>query len=191
VSLIADAGSGAWHQVPLGKETGNVVFDRTRNVFWITVVGSNPPDQLVEIDPDAKSVIRRIPLPGCEGAHGLRLHPDAKSAFIACEDNNSLARVDLDQDARLTLADTGKGPDVLAVDPDAGLLYVAAESGDLTVFDLHQSGLAVVDRENVGNHAHTVAVDPATHRVFFPLQAGPTTKPVLRIMRTRGTWRSE
>src|SRR5262249_35247117 len=92
VSLIRDSGSGARVQVPLGSETGNVIFDGTRNVFWVTVVTSSPPDQLVAIDPVAARATTRIPLPGCDGAHGLRLHPDAQSAFIACEGNNKLAR---------------------------------------------------------------------------------------------------
>jgi hypothetical protein len=37
-----------------------------------------------------------IDLPGCIGAHGLRVHPDGASALIACEGNAVLARVDLD-----------------------------------------------------------------------------------------------
>jgi hypothetical protein len=71
---------------------------------------------------------------------------------------------------------------VLSVDPGLGLVYVAAESGDLVVFDIGQPGLAVADKEHVGDHAHSVAVDPASHRVFFPLLAGPKGTPVLRIM---------
>src|SRR5258706_14268348 len=49
LSLIANAGSGTRRQVPLGSETGNVVYDASRKQFWITVVGSSPPDQLVEV----------------------------------------------------------------------------------------------------------------------------------------------
>jgi hypothetical protein len=41
----------------------------------------------------------------------------------------------------------------------------------------------VLDRENVGANAHSVAVDPVSHRVFFPLAVGPGGKPALRIMR--------
>ena len=40
-----------------------------------------------------------------------------------------------------------------------------------------------------GGNAHTVAVDPATHRVFFPLKTGPDGTPVLRNMRPGGTLR--
>ena len=187
ISLIAGAGTGARAQVPLGVETGNVVYDASRGQFWITVVTANPPDQLVEIDPKAATVTTMIPLPGCVGAHGLRLHPDGQSAFIACEQNNVLARVDLEGAHVVTTAASGIGPDVLGIDPGLGWLYLAAESGDLTVFDMMQPGLALVGHDQPGNNAHTVAVDPTTHRAFFPLPAGSSGTPVLRIMRPTGS----
>src|SRR2546428_1121659 len=40
---------------------------------------------LVAIDPVAANVTTQIDLPGCQGAHGLRLSPDGQSAFVACE----------------------------------------------------------------------------------------------------------
>src|SRR5205814_9085861 len=137
-SLMAGAGSGARMQVALGTETGNVVYDAGRGRFWITVVRANPPDQLVAVDPVAAKVTARIDLPGCDGAHGLRLHPDGQSAFIACEGNDTLARVDLGGAHALATAATGAGPDVLALDPGLGWIYVAAEGADLTVVHLGQ-----------------------------------------------------
>jgi DNA-binding beta-propeller fold protein YncE len=186
VSLIAGAGSGKRTQIVLGGETGNVVFDASRDVFWVSVVMASP-DQLVAVDPVAAAVTTRLDLPGCAGAHGLRLHPDGKSAFVACEDNNVLARVDLTGAQPIVTAPVGAGPDVLAVDPGLGWIYVAAESGDLKVFDIGKPGLVLIDSEHPGYNAHSVAVDPATHRVFFPLMAGPNGGPVLRIMRPSGT----
>ena len=182
LSLIANSGMGTRSQVPLGRETGNVVYDAGRKQFWITVVNPSPPDQLVEVDPRAGTVTTSIPLPGCSGAHGLRLHPDGQSAFIACEDNSKLARVDLGGSHGIALADTGAGPDVLSIDAGKGWLYVAAESGDVTIWDITQAGTSLVGHDAPGDNAHTVAADPATHRVFFPLPAGP----VLRIMRPSG-----
>jgi DNA-binding beta-propeller fold protein YncE len=186
LSLIADAGSGARKQVHLGSETGNVAFDVAHGWFWITVVTTAPPDQLVAVDPMSAKVAARIALRGCTGAHGLRLHPDAQSAYVACEGNNRLARVNLSGTNAVVTAPTGNGPDVLSIDPSLGWLYVAAESGDLTVFDTGKPGLTVIDHEHPGDASHSVAVDPATHRVFFPLTSGPKGTPVLRIMRPTG-----
>ena len=185
VSLIGNMGSGQRFQVPLGKETGNVVYDAGRGVFWAAVVNSKGPDQLVEVDPRESKVMARIDLPGCNGAHGVRIHPNGQSALVACEDGDALARVDLEGAHAIATAPTGSGPDVLSVDPGLGFVYVGAESGDIVVFDIGKPALAEIDREHVGDHAHSVAVDPATHRVFFPLLEGPHGTPVMRIMRPK------
>jgi DNA-binding beta-propeller fold protein YncE len=182
LSILGDSGSGVRNQVKLGTETGNVVYDAARGWFWITVVGPSPPDRLVAVDPTTAKVTSTLPLPGCDGAHGLRIHPDGRSALVACEGNDTLARVDLDGAHAVSTAKTGSSPDVLAIDPGLGWLYVAAESGDLTVFDLQKPGVVLVGHDHPGDHTHTVAVDPATHRVFFPVLFGPTATPVLRIM---------
>jgi hypothetical protein len=72
---------------------------------------------------------------------------------------------------------------VLSIDSNRGWLYVAAESGDLTVWDITKPGLVLVGHDHPGTHSHTVVADPASHRVFFPLPEGP----VLRIMKPSGT----
>jgi DNA-binding beta-propeller fold protein YncE len=188
VSLIAKSGSGARRQVSLGTETGNVVFDAKRGVFWVTVVKASPPNQLVSIDPLTAKVKGSIPLPGCSGAHGLCIHPDGGSAFVACESNSKVVRVALVGTSHaVDIAPSGADPDVLAIDRGLGWLYVAAESGDLRVFDIKKPGLVSIDSEHPGDASHSVAVDPTTHHVFFPLEKGPAGKPVLRIMKPAGT----
>jgi DNA-binding beta-propeller fold protein YncE len=185
VSLIAAQGSGTRTPVPVGQETGNVVFDPTRHLFWAAAVQATPPDQLVAVDPVGAKVSARINLPGCTGAHGVRIHPDGQSAFVACEGNALLVRVDLAASRSGATSPTGNVPDVMSIDPGLGWLYVASESGDLVVFDIAKPGLVAIDREHPGDDAHAVAVDPATHRVFFPLTAGAGGKPVMRIMRPK------
>jgi DNA-binding beta-propeller fold protein YncE len=182
LSLIASSGTGTRTPVPLGEETGNVIFDPTRSQFWVTVVRSAGPDQLVTVDPTSGAVLQRFDLPGCSGAHGLRLHPDGKTAFVACEGNDMVVRVDLMTGGVLDTKPVGSGVDVLAIDPGLLWLYAAAESGQLTVFDIARDGLVDIDHETVGNNAHSVAVDPATHHVFFPLLHGSNHGPTLKVM---------
>ncbi len=186
ISLIKNAGSGSRTQVPLGVETGNVVYDACRGVFWAAVVSSSPPDVLASIDPVAAKVKSVTPLPGCSGAHGLRISPDGKSAFVACELNSMVARVDLTT-SKVDVAASGPDPDVMAMDPGLGWIYVAAESGTLKVFDMNQPGLVAIDTQSPGTDTHSVAVDRNTHHVFFPIMAGPTGTPILRIMKPAGT----
>jgi len=188
VSLVQDSGSGARQSVKLGQETGNVVFDGRLAAFWVTVVTGSGPDELVCVDPLGARSVRRLPLPGCSGAHGLVLHPDGASAFVACERNAKLARVDLSaRSTGILLADCGDEPDVLAIDATLAWLYVAAESSDVRVFDIALPGLVAIGRARPGDAAHSVVVDPKTHHVYFPLQRGPGGTPVLRIMKPSGT----
>ena len=94
-------------------------------------------------------------------------------------------RVELAGGHGIASAATGQEPDVLAIDPGIGWLYVAPESGDVAIFDINRPGLTVVGHARPGENAHSVAVDPATHRVFFPLMHSPAGTPVLRIMKPK------
>ncbi|HET7093780.1 MAG TPA: hypothetical protein VFI22_09890, partial [Thermomicrobiales bacterium] len=104
----------------------------------------------------------------------------ARLAYVACEDNATLLTIDLRAMRVIGTDAVGDGPDVLAFDPGWRRLYVAAESGVVAIFDAQQSKLRPLG-DYRAPHAHSVAVDPATHRVYLPLEdvAG---KPVLRVL---------
>ena len=77
----------------------------------------------------------------------------------------------------------GEDPDVLAFDPLWRRLYVAAESGEVTVFTASDGHLARDGRITMPD-AQTVSVDPRTHLVYFPLK-DVDGHPLLRIMSAR------
>jgi DNA-binding beta-propeller fold protein YncE len=74
----------------------------------------------------------------------------------------------------------GSDPDVLAFDPALARLYVAAESGVVAVFQDHDGSLNQLGWYRAPR-AHSVAVDPTTHRVYLPL-ANVSGHPVLRVL---------
>jgi len=76
----------------------------------------------------------------------------------------------------------GRSPDVLAFDASAKRLYVAAESGEVAVFAERGRRLTKLGQAPLAPAAHTVAVDPRTHLVYFPLERGSDGRPQLRIM---------
>jgi DNA-binding beta-propeller fold protein YncE len=102
-------------------------------------------------------------------------------AYVAGEENHSLAMIDLSEMKVLSKYQVGDDPDVLAYDPGLRRLYVSAESGRVTVFQRNGSHLALLGSFDMA-HAHTVAVDPKTHLVYFPLE-NVDGRPILRIMR--------
>lgn len=166
--------------IKLGDEVGNVTYDPARRMAWAAV---RTPEQLVAFDPATRHVLARISLPGCDGAHGVYVGP-AGRAFVACERNAKLAIVDLTRRRPVDLVRVGAEPDVLAVDPVDGRLYVAAESGIVTVLATRPT-VHVLAQAHLAESAHSVAVDPRTRRVVFPLQ-DVRGHPVLRVMQPVG-----
>ena len=162
--------------VDMGGEAGNVAYDPGNRMMLVDVQSHN---SLAVIDPARLAVVRQVPLPGCQHDHGLALDPVDRLAFVACDANATLLSVDLTTWHITGSNIVGADPDVLAYDPAAHRLYVAAESGDVTTLDNHNRQLTVIAREHVGEDAHVVAVDPTTGHSYYPLPTGPSGSPTL------------
>lgn len=154
--------------IDLGGEVGNTQYDTASGLTY-AAVQTTERAELVSVDPNSEGVVARIALPRCEGAHGVYLDVDHEVGFVACEDNSTLVLVDLRRAESSSSVSVGDRPDVLAFDPRRHLLYVASESGVLTVFSWDGSNLTKLDEGFAGPDAHSVAVDPATGHIFLPL----------------------
>src|SRR5262245_14919684 len=163
--------------IPLGGGAGNSQYDSGADRIFVTVDGR---EELAEIDPNTDQVVARYPLTGCKGSHGLLIDSERRLAFAACEDNSKLVVFDLETKKATATLSVGADPDVLAFDSGLRRLYVSAESGVISVFDERDRGLQKIGEGLFAPNAHSVAVDPSTHRVYFPLQ-NINGKPVLRI----------
>lgn len=164
--------------IPLGGEAGNTRYDSVSQHIFVNVQSTN---ELVEIDPAADTVFGRYPLAGAEGNHGLFIDSVRRLAFVACEGNARLLVVDLRTMQVVSSHTVGANPDVLAFDADLGLLYVASESGVVSVFSGDATGFRKIGEGQVAPHAHSIAVAPETHRVYLPLE-NVDNHPVLRVM---------
>jgi DNA-binding beta-propeller fold protein YncE len=169
--------------VELGGEAGNVAYDPVGATMLVAVQTRN---ELAVIDPATLAITRRVALRGCDHDHGLALDPAHRLAFIACDNNAALLTVDLDTWQVLAADQVGDDPDVLAFDAGAGRLYVAAESGWLTILDERDRRLSVAGRDYLAGNAHVVAVDPTTHRSYYPVPHGPDGRPALLYLDPNG-----
>ena len=178
VDAVIDATSNTLTtKIPLGGGAGNTIYDQKSGNILVAVHGVN---LLLVIDPATDKIIGRYPLPGIENPHGIALDVAGRTAFVAGERNHALAVVDLSTMKVLSTYQVGDDPDVLAFDPGLGRLYVSAESGTVTVFQSNNRKLHLLSSFEM-SHAHTVAVDPKTHLVYFPLE-NIDGHPILRIM---------
>lgn len=163
--------------IPLGGDVGNSQYDPVSGHVFVNVQSRG---QLIEIDPAIDRIVQRTDLPGAEGNHGLQILGSRRLAAIACEDNHVLLILDLETHRVTQSFQVGSEPDVLAYDEARALLYVASESGVASVFKVGAGGIDKIAEGHAGPNAHVVAVDPASHLVYFPI-ADLDGHPVLRI----------
>jgi DNA-binding beta-propeller fold protein YncE len=174
--------NAAGHQiatVDLGGEAGNVQYDAGTGHMLADVQTRG---DIAIIDPRTNRIVRRVALPGCDHDHGLLIDSRHRLAFVACDGNATLLTLDLRTNTIVDRELVGANPDVLAYDSSLRRLYVSAESGTVSVFREDAHGLTKLGQAFLATEAHTVAVDPHTHLVYFPLQRGSSGGPQLLIM---------
>lgn len=164
--------------IPIGGEAGNTAYDNNTGRVLVNVQDKG---HIAVIDPATDTITDTIDTPGCESNHGLYVDADNHMAFVACEGNARLLVIDLDDGHTTGTIDVGDNPDVLAFDYGLHRLYVASESGTVTILDEIRGSLRKVAETKLADGAHTVAVDQTNHRVVFPLE-NVDGRPILRVM---------
>jgi DNA-binding beta-propeller fold protein YncE len=163
--------------IELGGEVGNTQYDSISKHIFVNVQSRA---DLVEIDPASDKILARIPLPGAEGNHGLLIDAERRRAFIACEGNDKLLVLNFDSRKVESSFQVGSGPDVLAKDDALARVYVASESGTVSVFESGRDVLKVFEGF-LGPNAHVVTIDSVQHLGYFALKDS-NGSPVLRIV---------
>lgn len=163
VDAVADTVVGS---VELGGEAGNTIWDPVTGRILVAVQTRG---EIVAIDPATMMIVERYPVAGSERPHGLAVDPVRELLFVADEEGAELFVLDLSSMRVLERHEVGGGPDVLAVDPGLGLLYVACEAGVVNVFKTGGQALTSLGELRIPR-AHTVAVDASTHLVYLPIE---------------------
>src|SRR5438094_2946101 len=165
-------------QIELGGEAGNTQYDAGSHCVIVAVQTAN---QLAFIDPATATIVRRITFDKAgRYPHGFYIDAPHRLAFISGQVSGTLGVLDLRTLQLRQVLPIGSEPDVLALDPTLARLYVADESGLVAVFEERDGSLVQLGWYRAPK-AHSVAVDPATHRVYLPL-ANLSGHPVLRVL---------
>ena len=180
VAVVDVKNSRALPSIDIGGGAGNTQYDAESGHVLAAVHGL---PILVEIDPVALHIVGRIALHKVSTCHGLLVASKLRLAFAACRGATPLlVVVDLATRRQTMTLPLPTDTDVLAFDPGLHRLYAAAESGIVAAFAVAADhSVTEMGRGFLGPNAHSVAVDPVTHRVFFPL-ANLSGHPVLRVM---------
>jgi DNA-binding beta-propeller fold protein YncE len=174
---VIDAGTGAVRAtVPMGGEVGNVIYDDSSDRMVVAVQGRN---DLAVVDPITFTVAERIPTPRCDHPHGQALDVADQVMFVGCEANAMMITVDLTHRTVIDRHEVGDTPDVLAYDAAAGRVYVAAETGWVSIFDHDHGHLTPRGSAHLADGSHSVALNPRNHHTYFPIPKGRNGSPVL------------
>jgi DNA-binding beta-propeller fold protein YncE len=165
--------------IDLAGEAGNTQYDPVSHSIYVAVQTKN---ELVIIDPETDKITARYKVTKGKHPHGFYIDGPRRLAYVSCQGDNKLVVFNLETHREEDVFDVKGDPDVLAFDPDLRLLYVACESGGVSIFKAEANHLVKLGDSDVGPNSHTVGVDPDTHKVYFPLK-NINGVPVLRIMR--------
>ncbi|HWY59386.1 MAG TPA: hypothetical protein VNZ03_33285 [Terriglobales bacterium] len=123
--------------------------------------------EVAAIDVGKRSVDARWPLAPCVGPSGMAIDTEQRRLFSVCSGNAKLVVFDLERHRVITWLGIGDGPDSVAFDPGVHRIYTAGKAGEMTV--IQQDGpdnYRVLDEIHTHYGAHTLTVDPMSHRVF-------------------------
>ena len=124
-------------------------------------------DSIVSIDLGERAVTGQWSLAPCEGPSGMAVDSEQRRLFAVCTRNATLVVFDLESHRVITSMRIGGGPDSVAFDGTLHRIYCAGKAGRLTV--IQQDGpntYRVLDEIHTHFGAHTLALDPVSHRVF-------------------------
>lgn len=134
--------------------------------------------ELVVLDAAGATLKSRWPLPHCEEPSGLAFDAAHRRSFSTCG-NQVLAVLNADSGKPVASVPIGKGVDGAEFDPVTQNVYSANGEGTLTV--VHEQApndFRVLQTLPTQRGARTIALDPATHRLYLPTaDFGPAPAP--------------
>ena len=150
--------------IPLPGKPEFPALDPQTGLLYQNLVDIN---SIAAIDLGKRSVVGQWSLAPCEGPSGMAIDSAQQRIFAVCSGNARLVVFDLETHRVITSLKIGGGPDSVAFDQTLHRIYSAGKAGKLTV--IQQDGpnaYRVLDEISTHYGAHTLAVDPVSHKVF-------------------------
>jgi DNA-binding beta-propeller fold protein YncE len=163
-TLIDPASQKSIGAISLGGSPEFAAFDPETKLMYQNLADTNT---LVAVDVARRAVVQRWPLEGCDAPTGVAIDDANRKLFIACGLSSKLAIFDLNLHRVIATVPIGFGPDSVAYDAELRRIYVTGLAGRLSVVSQDAAdAYHVADSINLHFNAHTLAIDPATHRLI-------------------------
>jgi len=122
--------------------------------------------ELLAIDTKTHTVVNRWPIAPGESASGMAIDTEHHKLFLGC-DNQLMAMVDATTGKVQATVPIGEGVDANAFDPGTQLAFASCGAGTTTIAKEDGDKLTVVQTLTTVPGARTMALDPATHKIYF------------------------
>ncbi|HVV63966.1 MAG TPA: YncE family protein [Rhizomicrobium sp.] len=132
---------------------------------------------IVKIDTRDDKVVAHFAMPGCERPHGIAVDPKTRRVFATCV-NKTMVVVDADTGANVASVPIGAFSDGVAFDPARKRVLSSNGEGMISVIEEKDANHFVSLGEiPTARSARTIAIDPATGRLFLPAAAIDPSQP--------------
>jgi 6-phosphogluconolactonase (cycloisomerase 2 family) len=124
--------------------------------------------KIVAIDAKSLKIKATWAVPGCSNPTGLAIDAANHRLFSVCE-NQVMAVTDSVSGKQVARVTIGDGPDAAVFDRDLGFVF-SSNGADGTLTVIHQETpdqYRVIATVQTQKSARTMALDPATHRIFL------------------------
>ena len=187
VLLAACGGSQPSTQTPPATQTPTTAAQRAAPAGPRLFVSDETGGAIVIVDPDARTVVQRIPVG--KRPRGIHLSPDGKLLYVALSGSpiggpgvdesklppadrsaDGIGAVDVASGALVRKYDTGRDPETFAISSDGKMIYVSnEETSEMTALDLTSGKIA--GRVKVGEEPEGVTIRPDGKFVYVACEA--------------------
>jgi len=164
-ATVIEAKSGqAVATIALGGKPEFAQVDSKAGQLYVNIEDKN---EVAVIDVKTRAVIHRWPIAPGEAASGLAFDEANHRLFLGC-DNHLLAMLDTASGKVLATVPLGEGVDGCAFDPATRLAFGSCGDGTTTIAREDGDKLTPVQLLTTEKSARTMAIDPATHKIYLP-----------------------
>ncbi len=150
--------------IPMGGKPEFSVVDGTGRIY----VNVEDTSEVVAIDAQKLTVLRRSSIAPCDGPSGLAMDLKSRRLFSVCG-NETMAVTDADSGKVISTVKIGAGTDGAGFDPGTGVAFSSnGGDGTLSVVQEVNGRYAVIETVPTARGSRTMTVDPKLHRVYLP-----------------------
>jgi YVTN family beta-propeller protein len=162
ISVVDPASAKVVATVPVGGSLEFGAADGHGKLY----VNAEDRNEVAVVDTRTRKVLRREPLPGCDGPTGIAYDPATRETLSACA--NGVAVVLSATGKPVASLTIGKRPDGAAFDPRRHVALVpSGADGTLSIIELSPKP-RVVATVQTAKSARTIALDPSSGRAYLP-----------------------